>query len=573
VAYDRVGKMKIVGINKNHNSSVALFEDDNLIFFIENERLSNIKHHDFCFQAIDKLKEYTDSIDYLVISGLSETRSADTYKDHNVYVSQILGINKSFYKKGFKVLDNWNNHHKLHASNAFYNSGFKEALCIVKDGMGSEVLLGDSRTFLGPGYGMQDDLGRELGSAFIFSYPFNVQIIEKQIGTTTPLPTPKFNLNNGVSYLTGAVNEGAAYSAMSVSYGFEHLDAGKVMGMSSYGKIDTSLPDIYDKNNLINNQMFIWEHNNLQFPKMKYKVADNFESKANFAYKVQTEIQNHVTAYILNLLKITGQKNLCLSGGFFLNCVANYHLLKNLPDDVQIYIDPIASDAGTAIGAARLLYRELTNDVTINPQTNIYYGPKHDIKLSDLKNEKIIEKVTPEDVAKLLADKKIIALYQGRSEAGPRALGNRSILYDPRDPNGKDHVNTVKKREWFRPFAGTVLLEKARDWFDLRSLTESKFMMFAVDVWPDKQALIPAITHVDGTCRVQTLKREDNPSYYDLIQEFDKLTGVPILFNTSFNLAGNTIVETLKDALWTIHNSAIDYLYLPELKVLVTKVP
>jgi carbamoyltransferase len=200
-----------------------------------------------------------------------------------------------------------------------------------------------------------------------------------------------------------------------------------------------------------------------------------------------------------------------------------------------------------------------------------YYGFKYDLKMSDLKNEKIIENVTPADVAKLLADKKIVALYQGRSEAGPRALGNRSILYDPRDPNGKEHVNTVKRREWFRPFAGTVLLEKAREWFNLYSLTESKFMSFAVDVWPDKQPLIPAITHVDGTCRVQTLKREDNPNYYDLIQEFDKLTGVPIVFNTSFNLAGNTIVETLKDALWTIHNSAIDYLYLPELKVLVTK--
>jgi carbamoyltransferase len=273
------------------------------------------------------------------------------------------------------------------------------------------------------------------------------------------------------------------------------------------------------------------------------------------------------------MLRRTGQKNLCLSGGFFLNCVSNYHLLKNLPDDVQIYVEPISSDAGNALGAAKFLYHTLTKDMTIRPQTNIYYGLEHNIKLSDLKDEKIIENVTPTDVAKLLADKKIVALYQGRSEAGPRALGNRSILYDPRDPNGKDHVNTVKKREWFRPFAGTVLLEKARDWFDLRSLTESKFMMFAVDVWPDKQALIPSITHVDGTCRVQTLKREDNPNYYDLIQEFDKLTGVPILFNTSFNLAGNTIVETLKDALWTIHNSAIDYLYLPELKVLVTKAP
>jgi carbamoyltransferase len=565
--------MIIVGINKSHNSSVALFENDNLIFFIENDRLSNIKHHTFCFQAIAKIKEYTSHIDYLVISGLSKTGLIDNYRKEDDYTAQIQGLGKSFFKKPFVTYDAWNIHHRLHASNAFYNSGFTEALCVVKDGMGSDVFLGDSTKLIGNGYGVKNDVGRELSSAFILSYPNNAEIIEREIGVTTTLPTPKVKLNDKVSYLTEAVNEGSSYGALSSAYGFDHLDGGKVMGMSSYGKIDNLLPNIYDQNNLIRKEVFSWKENNLQFPIMNYPVPSDFQAKANFAYKVQTEIQDHVTKHILNLLERTGQKTLCLSGGFFLNCVSNYNLLKNLPDGVQIYVDPIASDAGTAIGAARLLYRELTKDTTIHSYTNVYYGFKYDLKLSDLKDEKIIENVTSENVAKLLADKKIVALYQGRSEAGPRALGNRSILYDPRDPNGKDHVNTVKKREWFRPFAGTVLLEKARDWFDLRSLTESKFMTFAVDVWPDKQSLIPAITHVDGTCRVQTLKREDNPNYYDLIQEFDKLTGVPILFNTSFNLAGNTIVETLKDALWTIHNSAIDYLYLPELKVLVTKAP
>jgi carbamoyltransferase len=144
-------------------------------------------------------------------------------------------------------------------------------------------------------------------------------------------------------------------------------------------------------------------------------------------------------------------------------------------------------------------------------------------------------------------------------------------LYDPRDINGKDHVNTVKKREFFRPFAGTVLEEEATKWFDMKQLKDSKFMMYAVDVLKDKQELIPAITHVDGTCRIQTLSKEDNPHFYELINEFNKITGVPILFNTSFNLARHAIVETLDNALWTIHNSEIKYLYLPELSILVTK--
>ena len=177
--------------------------------------------------------------------------------------------------------------------------------------------------------------------------------------------------------------------------------------------------------------------------------------------------------------------------------------------------------------------------------------------------------VTHKDVAKLLADNKIIAIFQGASESGPRALGNRSILHNPSNPNGKDKVNTVKKREWFRPYAGTVLHEHATEWFDLGKQIESPFMMYAVDVIKSKQSSIPAITHVDGTCRVQTLRRETNKNFYDLIKEFYNLTQIPILFNTSFNMAGYPIVQTLKDAMNVVEQSAIDYLYLPESKELI----
>ena len=193
----------------------------------------------------------------------------------------------------------------------------------------------------------------------------------------------------------------------------------------------------------------------------------------------------------------------------------------------------------------------------------LYLGPTYDLSHIEGKD------TCYSQVAQLISEKNIVAMFQGRSEAGPRALGNRSILYDPRDPNGKDHVNIVKQREWFRPFAGSVLKEEAKKWFDLKSLNESKFMMFAVDVLKDKQNIIPAITHVDGTCRIQTVSKEDNENFYNLIQEFYKITDVPILFNTSFNLAGNTIVETLEDAIWTLKNSKINYLYLPEMSVLI----
>ena len=180
-------------------------------------------------------------------------------------------------------------------------------------------------------------------------------------------------------------------------------------------------------------------------------------------------------------------------------------------------------------------------------------------------------KITPREIAILLSKNNIVCIFQGRSEAGPRALGNRSILYNPTDPNGKDFVNRVKKREWFRPFAGTVLLENANEYFDMAGLPESPYMMYAMDVWPEKQKIIPAITHVDGTCRIQTLTKEQNPHYYKLIKEFEKITGVPILFNTSFNLAGDPLVESIEDALDTLLKSELKYLYLPELEILLTK--
>ena len=180
-------------------------------------------------------------------------------------------------------------------------------------------------------------------------------------------------------------------------------------------------------------------------------------------------------------------------------------------------------------------------------------------------------KITPKQVAKLISERNIVTMFQGRSEAGPRALGNRSIMYDPTDPNGKDYVNKVKNREWFRPFAGSVLKENAHEWFDMAGLEESPFMMYAMDVWPDKQDQIKAITHVDGTCRIQTVSEEQNPHYYKVIQEFGKITGVPILFNTSFNLAGDPLVETIEDALETMLKSEMKYMYVPELEMLLEK--
>jgi len=171
---------------------------------------------------------------------------------------------------------------------------------------------------------------------------------------------------------------------------------------------------------------------------------------------------------------------------------------------------------------------------------------------------KIVDKV-----ASLISDKNIVAIYQGRSEAGPRALGNRSFLYDPRDKFAKDFVNKVKKREPYRPFAASIMKEYANEWFDMAGLEESPFMMYAIDARPNVYDIIPGVLHVDKTCRIQTVTEEQNYHYYHLIKSFYNLTSVPLLFNTSFNLAGETIVETLDDAIDTIKRCDVKYLYIP----------
>ena len=295
------------------------------------------------------------------------------------------------------------------------------------------------------------------------------------------------------------------------------------------------------------------------------------EYRKDLAYAVQKAAEERVFGLIRKTIEMTGKKKIVMAGGFGLNCVANYEYLKEFPD-VEFYHEPISHDGGNAIGVCQYIYRSVTEDMVKTPLTSLYLGPVDPKQYDDIDYTGFVTKdTTATEVAQLIANGNIVCLYQGRSEAGPRALGNRSIVYDPTVLNGKDIVNEVKRREWFRPFAGSVLAEHANDWFDFRSRSDSPFMMYAVDVKEDKQSIIPAITHVDGTCRIQTVTAEQNPNYYELISEFNKIKNVPILFNTSFNLAGDPLVETVKQALETLANSDLKYLWLPELGKLVSK--
>lgn len=564
--------MITVGIHHGpHDGSVALLKNGEVLFHLQGERLSNIKHDYSSVQVLNYIKKYTKHIDNVVVTGAHRFYQMGQGTPAHIpemYLFYLKRLTKEFSQSNIKYYEFFDNHHQIHAFTSFYNSGFDEALGIVIDGMGSAVPINYSSD-IGSLYGFD---GRETKSAFLMSYPNLSKLIECQVSSPGSYNLPnKKNWLNDTTYVLKSFSEAMAYQGAAIEFGFTEFGAGKVMGMAPYGTPGEFKEDIVI-DGLVNQNMFVPGDGGIG--SVKYAgtpIGEYFQDKANFAYKLQKDVEQSVLDYTMSLIEKTGQKNVCFSGGFFLNCVSNYNMLKKLPKDVKIYVEPLCSDVGNSIGAAKYLYYSLSKSNIKSLQNNLYYGPKYNYSLNDLEKEKVIKNIRPEHVAKLISEKNIVAIYQGGSESGPRALGNRSILYDPRDPNGKTHVNKVKRREWFRPFAGSVLQENAKDWFDLQGMNESKSMMYAVDVVENKKEIIPAITHVDGTCRVQTVSKTDNPIFYKLIEEFFKITGVPILFNTSFNLAEQAIVETLEDALWTIHNSDIMYLYLPELEVLVTK--
>lgn len=181
------------------------------------------------------------------------------------------------------------------------------------------------------------------------------------------------------------------------------------------------------------------------------------------------------------------------------------------------------------------------------------------------------ENISYFEIAKIVSEQNVVAIFQGKSESGPRALGNRSLIYDPRDPNGKNYINKIKGREQFRPLAASVLYEHAPDWFDMSNVRESPYMTFSFKSKESKKNLIPSVVHVDGTCRIQTIIEDQNMHYYRIIKEFFSITNIPMVLNTSFNLAGDPIVETVTDALNTIKKSPIKYLYFPEISLLIEK--
>ena len=555
----------ILALNPGHNGSAALVSDGKLEYYCEEERLSRMKYDGNPFRAMLACLE-THTVDELVIGGTSSDLAKLPWTQEDAYSALARKFNPRI-----KITNMGDQHHLGHAAAAFYNSGFDRALAVIIDGAGSfrgiDAAVG----------------GFETESVYICEYPAKFQAVYKRYadGKTAYYRNDAEEFDNSVTITK-------AYEAVSQYLGFGFIEAGKTMGLAPYGKSNKAIPEFFingrgNKNLLMPRYPAGALIDENGFPQLRRtqeasawhrdfsRVTD---IDRDMAWRVQAETQEMVASLIESAVNATGIRNVVIAGGYGLNVVANYYYLKRLPG-VNIYVDPISNDGGTAIGLAKLAHHVRSGDQTVMPLDTLYLGSRSCTGngYRDIIDNPAVKTrmVTPADVAELLAQKNIVAMFQGRSEAGPRALGNRSILFDPRAADGKDIVNRVKGREWFRPFAASVMAEHADSWFDLRGLKSSPFMMYAVNVAASMLGQIPAVTHVDGTCRAQTVTPRDNKHYHDLISAFYDVTGVPMLFNTSFNLAGEPLVDSVHDAADTFLRSDIPYLYFPEISTLVEK--
>ena len=591
----------IAAIARGHNSGVCLLKDGEVVFSIEEERLSRQKYDGGPFASMVKILDYTDKIDYLVVAHtqpLKETAGKIDYSGDDMYtgLARKLGLidqksNTTSYEHP-QVIDLAFMHHKLHSACAFYRSGFDSAVSVIVDGAG---------TFIPLNVNNEQVMSWEVESIIDCDYPAEFNTKFKVYGTREPIPGGLTKMPSDMFGENGEMHDAIVsdragivkvYEAVTQYCGWSGIEAGKTMGLFPYGKPNDKIPKLFDEESiypLSNRNVIVPNYPNGAIVNSgiydflnevnQIETKDDLtllDSRRDMAYACQTQTQDQVVTLIRNAVELTGKKKVVISGGYGLNCVANYHYLEALKDEgIEVYVEPVSNDAGTAMGAAMMFWYGLEEDSKVVQTQSLYLGPDNNYTEKDIIDKTTVDGVTitdatNEDIVDLLTKKNIVTLFQGKSENGPRALGNRSVLFDPTFEDGKDYVNDVKHREYFRPFAGSILAEDVHEWFDLRGMEDSPHMMYAVNCQPGIAEKIPSIIHVDGTCRIQTVTEEQNPNYYKLIKAFKEKTGCSIIFNTSFNLGGEPLVETLEDAIWTLKSSDIEYLYLPEFGKLVT---
>jgi len=429
-------------------------------------------------------------------------------------------------------------HHLSHAASAFLVSPFDKAAILTCDGLGEWATMTRGR-----GQGRDIEVEKEI------RYPHSL---------------------------------GLLYAAVTTYLGFRaNRDEGKVMGLAAYGKseyLDKFRQIIRtrpDGSFFIDESYFGFNRGTRMFsgrfvrmfgrPRREREPLE--QRHYDMAASLQAFTEQVLVSAARDLHKSAGSDNLCMAGGVFLNCVANEKIKEETPFK-DVFIQPAAGDSGGAMGAAIFAYNSVMKNPRRYVMENAYLGPGFtapEIERALSGRGIAFRRLGRDEAAAYAAEKiaggKIVGWFQGRMEFGPRALGNRSILADARDPNIKQKLNSrVKKRESFRPYAPSVLEEKAGDYFEMDGL--SPFMLLAPRVKAGKAGVIPGVTHEDGTARVQTVSRKENPLFWSVIMEFDRLTGVPLVVNTSFNLRGEPIVRSPEEAADCYMKSGMDCLVI-----------
>lgn len=545
--------MRILSVSPFHDSSVVIVNDGKIEYFCKEERLTRHKRDWLPIKSlIEAFNRAKGQIDIVVIC------SPTGDDEHNKYLEHVI---KKYTDA--KVIRFCDHHHLAHASLAFYDSGFDKSLVVVVDRAGAKF----------------NDSIREGESVFIAEYPNKFTPVYKSYWAFNIGSDYDFDNFELISEITnqwpqcevqcsGTLNTVKVYESATTLIGQHPLENGKTMGLAAYGK-DLPFKSLFDADNNPISQFFshykdleyaypcfLKDHSKQTLPKDKIVPQDNYQFYADYAYQVQKQTQESLLKLIKRKVEETGIDKVCITGGYALNVVANEYFVKNLPN-VEFFFEPISDDTGNSIGSAFYIYRNETRDTSIKPLDNLFFNHvPHDYEIEGVSANET-------DIANLLSQGKVVAVYNSQAEAGPRALGNRSILFDPSNAQSKKIINKVKNREWYRPFAGSVLKSDVREYFETHGLTESPFMTVSFQVKEEKKNVIPGIVHVDGSCRIQTVD-ESIPHFHNVLTEFKKITGVSVLLNTSFNLAGEALVETPEDAVNTFNRSSIDILWFPE---------
>jgi carbamoyltransferase len=561
--------MNILGISGAvHDAAAALVQDGKLVAAVEEERFARVKHigfagyfgyetglpHasiDYCLKTAGITADQIDAVGYfcdpwlefrsqlafrLARAHRSPSRAAYHLMQSLTLLKDHLKTEPLFNRRRKQPIKfQWLSHYATHNAAAFFCSPFDEALVVSIDAKGES-----------------DSSCAAVGE-------------RNQIRVIDTIPYPH--------------SWGSLYMEVTKYLGFKAgHDEYKVMGLASFGK-PVYLDQLRKIVRLRSDGSFrfdlSWFNPTFTGPGMlSQKFVETFgpprvpnsaidSRHEDIAASLQALLEETILHYLEKLRARTGKRNLCLSGGVVLNCVLNGKILESGLFD-HIFIPPNPGDAGCAVGAALYIHHQLNGGQRNYVMDHAFLGPGYgdsDI-LAALDNAKLDYRKmddTAKEVARLVADGKIVGWFQGRMEWGPRALGNRSLLADPTRAEMRDVVNKwVKHREDFRPFAPSVLEEKASEYFE--HITDSPYMLFITQVCDDQKKAIPAVTHVDGTARPQTVSQKTNPLYWQVIKEFENITGVPCVLNTSFNIMGEPIVCTPPQAIRCFYGTGIDAL-------------